>query len=110
MTAAPTFSLLLTGAAALARHPSLWWTALVQLRRLAPRGWWRRPPFLPVPDPAYVRFRLVTMYGDEGRAPDAHDLIEYLQWCRRFPSHRYPGGGASSHLFGGANAQRAVGK
>ena len=68
---------------AVAAHPSLWGTAVAQLFRLASPGWWRRRPFLPLPDPAYVRFRLETVYG--GDAPDrfrALDLIAYLHWCR----------------------------
>ena len=70
--------------AAVAPHPSLWWTAAVQARRLTPKGWWRRRPFLPLPDPAYVRFRLITMYGDETRPLDADDLVVYLRWCQSF--------------------------
>jgi hypothetical protein len=63
-------------------HPELWWVALRQAVRLSPTGWWRRPPFLPVPDRAYVRFRLVTQYGDDGHAPRPEDLLSYLRWCR----------------------------
>jgi hypothetical protein len=67
-------------------HPSLWRTGLRQLRVLARPGWWRRPPFLPLPAPDYLRFRLETAYGGQGdREPDAVDLLTYLQWCRRFP-------------------------
>ena len=72
-------------AALLIRHPSLWATGVVQLFRLAPRGWWRRRPFLPLPDPAYLRFRLQTAYGDPDREPEPDDLVTYLHWCRRFP-------------------------
>jgi hypothetical protein len=70
--------------AAVAVHPSLWLTAIGQLRRLAVPGWWRRPPFLPQPDPAYLRFRLVTAYGAE-RPPDPADVVTYLRWCKAFP-------------------------
>ncbi len=72
-------------AVAVVVRPRLWPVALRQAVRLAPSGWWRRPPFLPVPDPAYLRFRLQTQYGDATRAPDPADLIAYLDWCRRFP-------------------------
>jgi hypothetical protein len=44
-------------------------------------GWWRRPPFLPVPPRAYLRFRIQTQYGTDG-APSAADLVTYLEWCR----------------------------
>ncbi len=62
-------------------RPWLWATALRQAVRIARRGWWRRPPFLPLPDGGYVRFRLETAYGDAGH-PDAGDLVAYLRWCR----------------------------
>ncbi len=67
----------------LVRRPWLWPTALRQLVRLAPSGWWRRWPPLPRPDPAYLRFRLETAYGDTGREPDSADVVTYLTWCRR---------------------------
>jgi len=65
-------------------HPTLWPTALRQAVRMAPRGWWRRPPFVPVPDPSYLRFRLQTAYGNQGE-PSAEDVVAYLRWCREFP-------------------------
>jgi hypothetical protein len=50
---------------------------------LARPGWWRRPPFLPVPDPDYLRFRLETAYGGTGEGPfEPADLVAYLRWCR----------------------------
>jgi hypothetical protein len=64
-------------------HPSLWPIGARQLIALARPGWWRRWPPLPVPDPVYLRFRLLTAYGDPDRDPDAADLIAYLKWCRR---------------------------
>jgi hypothetical protein len=67
--------------AALAREPGLWSTAAGQAGRLARPAWWRRAPFLPLPDPAYVRFRLDTQYGSSG-APDPQDLVVYLRWCK----------------------------
>ena len=71
---------------AVLRRPWLWWTALVVALRLAPSGWWRRAPFLPLPDPAYLRFRMVTAYGGDGEVPaDPHDLVTYLEWCRAWP-------------------------
>jgi hypothetical protein len=76
---------------AVLRRPSLWPTALGQLARMVPSRWWRRRPFLPLPDRAYVDFRLHTMYGDRagaGLAPD--DLVAYLRWCRAFPRPNHP--------------------
>ncbi len=58
--------------------------ALGALRRLARRGWWHRPPFLPVPGTAYWRFRLVTAFGGDGEegGADAGDVVDYLRWCQ----------------------------
>jgi hypothetical protein len=67
---------------AVLRHPSLWWTGVRQARRLAAPGWWRRSPFLPLPDREYLRFRLVTQYGDPDHEPEPEDLLTYLRWCR----------------------------
>jgi len=89
MTAAPGPSTprrwLLGATIAVLRHPSLWLTAMGQVGRLAAPGWWRRPPFLPLPDPAYLRFRLVTAYGGDGSEPKPEDLLTYLHWCRTWP-------------------------
>jgi hypothetical protein len=71
-------------ALAVLRHPSLWGTALVQVGRLAAPGWWRRAPFLPLPDPDYLRFRLQTAYGDD-RDPEPRDVVTFLHWCRAWP-------------------------
>jgi hypothetical protein len=61
--------------------PSLWGIARRQLVATSPAGWWHRFPFVPRPDPPYVRFRTETAYG-----PDAHpgrdDLVAYLRWCK----------------------------
>ena len=69
---------------ALVRRPGLWATAVRQVVRLAPTGWWRRRPWLPVPDPAYLRFRLVTQYGDGDHPPEPADVVTYLRWCRSY--------------------------
>lgn len=71
-------------ATAIARRPSLWPTAFVQARRSAPRGWWRRRPFLPVPTGDYLGFRLVTQYGRTDVPPDPDDVLNYLAWCREW--------------------------
>lgn len=62
-------------------EPRLWRAAVVQLHRLARPGWWRRFPFLPVPDRRYLAFRWSTAYG-AGRSPRAADVVAYLSWCR----------------------------
>jgi hypothetical protein len=63
-------------------RPWLWGIAMVQLFRLARPGWWRRAPFLPVPDREYLRFRLETQYGDPDHPIEPHDIVAYLRWCR----------------------------
>ncbi len=70
---------------AVAAHPSIWWAGAGALVRLTRRGWWRRPPFLPVPGTPYWQFRLVTAFGGTGRGGvmEAHDVVDYLRWCRR---------------------------
>lgn len=71
---------------AVLRRPSLWIVGVVQVFRLARRGWWRRPPFLPLPDREYLRFRLQTGYGgDPPPGPRPADVVTYLRWCREFP-------------------------
>ena len=77
-------------ARAVAVRPWLWGVALSQAVRMAPSGWWRRWPPVPVPDPAYLRFRLQTAYGDAERGPSADDVVAYLDWCRRMRRLRYP--------------------
>ncbi|MEO0604487.1 MAG: hypothetical protein AAF211_23840 [Myxococcota bacterium] len=66
----------------LAPRPWLWGTALRQLRNFAPDGWWRRPPFLPIPDRALLEFRATTQYGDPDHPAESEDLLAWLEWCR----------------------------
>ena len=63
-------------------RPRLWFVAVRQLFVLAPKGWWHRLPPLPLPDPAYLRFRLLTAYGTTDHAPEPDDIVSYLSWCR----------------------------
>ncbi|MEP1126229.1 MAG: hypothetical protein ABJH68_20290 [Ilumatobacter sp.] len=67
---------------AVARRPRLWSTAARQARRTSAPGWWKRRPFLPVPSGEYLRFRLLTQYGDDEHAWDPDDVVRYLEWCR----------------------------
>jgi hypothetical protein len=71
-------------AGAVLMRPRLWPTAIVQLMRLARPGWWRRWPPVPTPDPAYLRFRLQTAYGDPAHVPDPADVVAYLEWCLKW--------------------------
>lgn len=58
----------------------------VDLVRLAwsfrARGWWRRPPFLPLPPREYVRWRMFTAYGDVAAVPPVEDVIRFARWRR----------------------------
>ncbi len=75
-------SSLVRAAAAVAVRRTLWLTAVRQLSRMAPDGWWRRPPFLPIPPADYLGFRLQTQYGDADAQPLGADVVNYLQWVR----------------------------
>jgi hypothetical protein len=62
----------------------MWSTAIRQARRTASPGWWRTWPFLPVPSGDYLRFRMLTQYGETDRPPDPADVLNYLAWCREW--------------------------
>ncbi len=67
----------------IAIRPQLWFVALRQALRLAPGGWWKRWPFIPVPDKSLLEMRSIIAYGSDGTvAPPSHDVITYLQWCK----------------------------
>lgn len=61
------------------RRPSLWPALLAAAWRFRARDWYRRPPFLPLPDRDYLAWRLHTAYGKDG-GPDADALERYLEW------------------------------
>ena len=57
--------------------------------RFRARGWWRRPPFLPIPPREYMEWRMHTAYGDGDRAPTMVELTRYMRWAnRQFRSRR----------------------
>jgi hypothetical protein len=49
--------------------------------RFRNRHWYRRFPFLPLPDGPYVRWRMHTAYGDYDAIPPAEDVIRYARWA-----------------------------
>ena len=69
-------------AVSLLSRPDLWLVALGTALSLVPRRWWARVPFLPVPDRAWLEFRLETAYGDPHAKLVAEDVISYLEWRR----------------------------
>jgi hypothetical protein len=46
------------------------------------RGWWKVAPFLPLPDPTYLRWRMFTAYGDEVAVPPIDDVVRFARWRR----------------------------
>ncbi len=61
-------------------RPRRWRAALRQAVLLRPDRWWSRPPFLPLPDREWLRFRSVTAYGDPTAPFAAADLDVWLAW------------------------------
>ena len=47
------------------------------------RGWYRRAPFLPLPSPSYLRWRMETAYGDADAVPSPDELRRFLRWSRQ---------------------------
>ncbi|HET9064248.1 MAG TPA: hypothetical protein VFN22_00310 [Gemmatimonadales bacterium] len=46
------------------------------------RAWGRRAPFLPLPDPVYLRWRMYTAYGDHAAIPPVEDVVRFARWRR----------------------------
>jgi hypothetical protein len=46
------------------------------------RRWWTRPPYLPLPDRAYLRWRMYTAYADEDAVPPLDDVVRFARWRR----------------------------
>ena len=51
--------------------------------RFRRRDWFRRAPFLPIPDRNYLRWRMLTAYGDPNAVPPADDVARYAKWAVR---------------------------
>jgi hypothetical protein len=68
---------------AIMRRPRLWGTAVSAAVAFAPLGWWRRPPFLPVPDAEIMRWRIAAAYGSSEATVDPADIVAYLEWRHR---------------------------
>lgn len=70
------------------RHPVLGVEALRLALATATRGWIRRPPFLPRPEPTYRDWRLATAYGRSNTRPTDKEVLEYLRWRRNMRKTR----------------------
>lgn len=65
------------------RRPGLVPAMLAAGWRFRARGWYRRAPFLPLPPPAYLDWRLHTAYGGGDVVPPQAELARYLRWTAR---------------------------
>jgi hypothetical protein len=70
----------LTGRAA--RDPRVARDLLSLAWAMRARNWYRTPPFLPLPPPEYVRWRMFTAFGDEESLPGASEIVRYARWRR----------------------------
>tara|TARA_B100000131_G_scaffold269558_1_gene268949 strand:- start:352 stop:609 length:258 start_codon:yes stop_codon:yes gene_type:complete len=69
-------------------RPGLWVTAFRQLLALAESGWWKRFPFLPIPNKELIAFRSKTQYGSVGEEIEAVDVLIWLIWTKEFQKLR----------------------
>lgn len=69
---------------ALIRRPRLWIEALRTWVAMTPTRWWSSSPHLPLPRPRYWRWRMLTAYGSPEAKPRADDVVEFLEWRKRF--------------------------
>lgn len=65
------------------RHPTLGVDLVRVGWRFRRRRWYRRFPFLPLPDREYVRWRMETAYGAPDTIPPAEDVTRYARWAVR---------------------------
>jgi hypothetical protein len=63
-------------------NPRVAWDLLSLAWAMRTRGWYRTPPFLPVPPAEYLRWRMHTAYGDENALPPLRDVLRYARWRR----------------------------
>ena len=49
--------------------------------RFRRHDWYTRFPFLPLPDPTYIRWRMYTAYGDYDAIPPVRDVERYARWA-----------------------------
>ena len=78
------FKLFIQVAGLLASRPGLWVTAFRQSFRLAKSGWWKEPPFFPIPANEFIEFRSKTQYGTLEMEIEASDALAWLIWTKEF--------------------------
>jgi hypothetical protein len=64
----------------LRHHPQDARVLLIAVWRMRATKWWRRAPFLPLPDRAYWRFRLATATGSPTGSPGVREMVEFAKW------------------------------
>ncbi len=62
------------------RRPSLIPSMLGAAWAFRANRWYRKPPFLPLPSTAYMKWRIETAYGPNGGVVPLRDLERYLRW------------------------------
>jgi len=61
-------------------RPRLWRTSVSAFFSLVPERWWMRRPFIPIPDPDVVAWRVTTAYGRDEMTLVWDDVLSYLEW------------------------------
>ena len=62
-------------------HPTLALDLVRVAWRFRAREWYRRAPFLPLPDATYLKWRMYTAYGDFDAVPSAAEVERYVRWA-----------------------------
>lgn len=70
------------------RHPGLAAEGVRFALAVSAPGWARTTPFLPVAEPTYRDWRLITAYGTAEHLPSAGEIKDFLRWRRRIRRHR----------------------
>ncbi|GBD84667.1 hypothetical protein BMS3Abin02_01061 [bacterium BMS3Abin02] len=73
---------------AVARRPDLWLDAARSVFAFAPKAWWKKFPFLPVPETRYLAWRRFTAYGSVDQTLSGEDVVAFLEWRRRLRTSR----------------------
>lgn len=67
------------------RNPAVGMALVRVAWRFRRRRWYRQFPFLPLPAPEYVRWRMHTAYGRDDAVPPVCDVVRYARWAVRRP-------------------------
>lgn len=69
-------------------HPTLALDLVRVAWRFRAREWYRRAPFLPLPDATYLRWRMYTAYGDFDAVPSPQEVERYVRWATATAAER----------------------